>query len=242
MWGKPRTRAELVERARAAFTRRGVRWQMGLIVSATAGIGMLASFVLLTLGLHVIWLRYVLATAAAYAGFLGLVRWWLALSGAMGRSTSSPETGDSTGDSSEALDAALWTADALTDGQIPVPNTGGIDLGGFDLDLGLDEDSLPVILALIVLALAVLAGLLAAGFLVYSAPVFFAEVFVDAALSYGLYRRLSGSESQHWLQSAVARSWIPFLVVGVVFGLAGAVMHALVPEAVSIGDLWRSAG
>lgn len=240
MWGKPRTRAELVERARAAFARRGVRWQMGLIVSATAGIGMLASFILLLLGLHVIWLRYVLATAAAYAGFLGLVRWWLALSGAMGQSPPAQDADDATGDSNEALDTALWTADALTDGHIPVPDTGGIDLGDFDLDL--DEDSLPVILALIVLALAVFAGLMAAGFLIYSAPVFFAEVFVDAALSYGLYRRLSGSESQHWLQSAVGRSWMPFLVVGVVFGLAGAAMHALVPDAVSIGDLLRSGG
>jgi hypothetical protein len=238
MWGKPRTRAELVERARAAFTRRGVRWQMGLIVSATAGIGMFASFVLLTLGLHVIWLRYVLATAAAYAGFLGLVRWWLAISGAMGQSATAQEAEDT----GEALDTALQAADAFTDGHIPVPNAGGIDLGDFDIDLDLDEDSLPVLLALIVLALAVLAGLIAAGFLIYSAPVFFAEVFVDAALSYGLYRRLSGSESQHWLQSAVARSWIPFLVVAVVFGVAGALMHSLVPDAVSIGDLWRSGG
>jgi hypothetical protein len=30
--------------------------------------------------------------------------------------------------------------------------------------------------------------------------------------------------------------------VGVVFGLAGAVMHSLVPDAISVGDLLRSGG
>lgn len=225
------SRAQLIERARAAFARRGARWFMALLVAATAGIGMLASVALLALGLQIIWLRYVIAVTVAYAGFLALIRWWLAASGATGPRY----VGNDAENIVDAIDSTFRGLDFVTDGDgVTLPDV-GFDLPAPDFDEG------GVAIALIVvLALAALAGLLASGFLIYTAPAFFAEVFVDAALSYGLYRRLSSAEPQHWLQTAVARTWMPFLVVAVVLGLAGATMHALVPDAVSIGDVWRA--
>ena len=232
-------RAKLIDAARRNFAERGVRWHMALFVVATAGIGMLASYLLLAVGLHVIWLRYVFATGVAYAGFLALIRWWIKLSGADG----SPP-GDSDGAS---VDTALDVANAISNNVDVLPAnldfpSGGVSLDSLklpDIDLG-DDDGIGIVVLLAVIALAALGGLFAAGFLIYTAPAFFAEVFVDAGLSYGLYRRLSSEQPHNWLQCAVARSWMPFLLVAVLLGMVGFVMHVVAPDAVSIGGVFTS--
>lgn len=53
------------------------RAQMLLLVALTAGCGLLASWLLLHLGLHRMALRYPLALLLAYLGFLGLLGLWL---------------------------------------------------------------------------------------------------------------------------------------------------------------------
>jgi hypothetical protein len=210
------TRAELVERMRARLAAHGARTHMALLVAATAGVGMAASVGLLAVGLHVMWLRYAIATCVAYGGFLLFVRVWIVLARAGGL----PDGVDV----EEALDATSRAVDLGLDS----------DVVGFDLDLAGGSAVVPAVLLCVALV-----GAVAAGFLVAGAPVFFAEVLVDAALSYGLYRRLSSVEPSHWLQTAVSRTWIPFLAVAVALGTAGAVIHWYVPDAVSVGDLWR---
>ena len=46
-------------------------------MSATALLGFLTSIALLHLHLHNIALRYIISVAVAYAGFLGLIRFWI---------------------------------------------------------------------------------------------------------------------------------------------------------------------
>jgi hypothetical protein len=245
------TRERLIEKARVAFEARGIHWHMVLFVVGTAGVGMLASWIMLALGLRVIWLRYVLAVGIAYAGFLLFVRWWLDLTGADG---SAPGVDDI-----EVLDSAMDFAAGVLDGadqsafaasadsvstlaSPPVaPPATGSPLGSIELpDMGdVDSDAAPLLL-LIILAVVALGGVIAAGFLIYSAPVFFAEVFVDAAISYGLYRRLRPADGRHWLQSAIARTWLPFLIVAALLGFAGEAIHEFIPGAVSIGDVFRA--
>lgn len=235
--GSISTRARLVRKAKAAFARRGVRWHMTLFVLGTAGVGMVASWAMLSAGLHIMWLRYVVATGLAYGAFLLFVRWWIRLTGADG--TISTDVEDEVFDG--ALDFAAGVADGATDGidlsAVSLPSDGpSFELPDIDLDVDAD-DAAPLILIVILFVLAV-GGLIAAGFLIYSAPVFFSEVFVDAALSYGLYRRLSSVEKHDWLQSAVKRTWLPFLVVAALLGLAGIAIHYFMPAADSIGDVF----
>jgi hypothetical protein len=76
--GAERTRA--LTRLKSFLDRKGApRAQMTFIVVATGSAGLFFSFVLLRLGLRVMWLRYVVAIALAYGVFLMLVGAWLAI-------------------------------------------------------------------------------------------------------------------------------------------------------------------
>jgi hypothetical protein len=90
------------------------------------------------------------------------------------------------------------------------------------------------------LAVALLAvGLvLSSLFVIYSAPMLFAEVLLDAALSAGLYRRLRGIEADHWLQTAIRRTILPFALTALCVTLAGWGMELYAPGANSIGDVF----
>ena len=72
-------RKRAVDRIRARLEKRGSpRAQMSVIVVAAGSAGFLCSFVLLHLGLRVMWLRYGLAIGLAYGVFLLLVGAWVA--------------------------------------------------------------------------------------------------------------------------------------------------------------------
>jgi hypothetical protein len=210
---------------------------MALIVGAAASIGLLSSMGLLRLGLHAMWLRYVIAASAGYLSFLGLL--WIWLPGQQGASQGGPDPSDAAdildiGDS--VMDVArLGARQAASNPPAEAPPPGG-DVGIPDVDLGFDE--LVVVVAAVA---AIVAGLVAAGYVVAIAPSFFAEILVDGALSYGLYRRVRGLKRQHWIKSAVSRTYVPFAVVVLFLAVAGAAMQWHTPSADSIGDVWLSA-
>ena len=67
----------------------------------------------------------------------------------------------------------------------------------------------------------------------------FAELLVDGALSYALYRRIKAADSPHWLESAVRRTALPFVLTGVFVSATGAAMAAYAPGAHSIGQVMQ---
>jgi len=72
-------RKRAIERIRAKLEKRGSpRAQMSLMVAAAGSTGFLCSFLLLHLGLRVMWLRYGLAIGLAYGVFLLLIGAWVA--------------------------------------------------------------------------------------------------------------------------------------------------------------------
>jgi hypothetical protein len=104
--------------------------------------------------------------------------------------------------------------------------------------LNLDSDDWGAILIVIVL-LAVAAAVLGTMFyVVYAAPSLLAEALVDGLLLTGLYRRVRRIESGNWLRGVLRKTWIPVVVVALLFCGAGYVMQSVVPEAESIGDVW----
>jgi len=97
-----------------------------------------------------------------------------------------------------------------------------------------DADELAIPLLVIVFA----AGLaLASLYVVYVAPMLFAELLVDGALSYALYRRIKATDSPHWVESAVRRTALPFVLTAVFVSATGAAMAAYAPGAHSIGQV-----
>jgi hypothetical protein len=110
----------------------------------------------------------------------------------------------------------------------------GLDLS--DAAGGLDLDDLFVAIFLIA---AVAAGLWAAVSIVWTAPSLLAELLLDAALAGGLYRRLRGVAGDHWLETALRKTALPFGVVAAIFIASGAMMETLAPGVDSVGEFVR---
>jgi hypothetical protein len=206
-----------------------------LIVGLSGASAFLFSAVTLQLGFTGMGLRYFGATLVGYLTFLFLLRAWIAyerggwhIDGDLhdipsrGESAKDPLFGG--GRSGGGGSAGSWHDSSQRFDT-------GIDL---DLDLDIGE------LWLLVLAgFCALGGLIAILYVVYAAPVLLAEVALDAALVAGLYRKLRQEEARHWLTSAIRHTWAPALVAGLFLIVAGVAIQWALPDAHSIGDVWR---
>ncbi|MES2842523.1 MAG: hypothetical protein V4794_19765 [Pseudomonadota bacterium] len=237
-WNRPR----LVQRLQQHLERKGwPRVQMALLVALTGGAGLLASFGLLQTGLHTMWLRYPLALGVAYLVFLGLLWLWLrtnasdfvdAAPGDLDFAPGNISTPDLV--SGEGGDFAGGGASASFD----APDTTGLGSVGEGLDSVADADEFTIPLIVVQLA----AGLaLSSLYVVYTAPVLFAELLLDGALAATLFRRLRGLAAQHWIETAVNRTALPFVLTALFLGLCGAAMQAYAPDAHSLGEVLQHA-
>lgn len=234
-------RPRLVQRLQQRLERHGwPRVQMTLLVALMGGAGLLASFLMLQAGLHAMWVRYPLALAAAYLVFLVLLWLWLRT-----HASDYADAADAPGDMGFMLDGAA----------LPAPTAGGGgDFGGggasasFDapgttpLGEGLgsvaDADGFAIPLAVVLLAIGLALSSL---YVVYTAPVLFAELLLDGALAATLYRRLRGLASRHWIETAVRRTAVPFVLTALFLGLCGVAMQWYAPQAHSLGDVLQHA-
>ena len=219
------------------------RIQMSLIVGLTGTVGLLFSFVMLELGITSMTLRYPLALLMAYGVFLLLLWLWLRTkaedyvdipdfsgSGSSGSGDCMPafEGGGGHfggGGASGSFDGPASFAPVESDAS-PLSDAAST------VGDGADELAIPLIVIAFALGLA-----LASLYVVYVAPMLFAELLVDGALSYALYRRIKAADSPHWLESAVRRTALPFLLTGVFVSATGAAMTAYAPGAHSIGQV-----
>ena len=234
-------RVRLIERVRRRLEATGwPRLEMLLTILVTGAVGFVVSFLLHMLEVRTIWLRYGIAVVVAYGAFLLMLWAWL-------RSRhSEPEELDAW-DALDIADAAGDVADSLrgfsggggefggagASSTFETPrSTGSSGSLGFDLDL---DDLVWVLLVLVALG----SALVAVGWVIATAPALLAELLIDAALVAGLYRRLRREPSGRWLGTAIARTWIPILVVGASLVFLGFLIQARYPEADSIGDAWK---
>lgn len=234
-------RRQLVQQLQQRLERHGwPRVQMSLLVALTGGAGLLASFLLLQAGLHILWLRYPLALGVAYLVFLALLWLWLrtraedyADAGVLFDDVNvAPGGGDASAlASGEGGDFAGGGASASFDA--PADASPLAELGSVG---DADEFAIPLVVIALAIGLA-----LSSLYVVYAAPALFAELLLDGALSATLYRRLRGLESSHWIETAVRRTALPFLLTAVFLGLSGAAMQWHAPQARSLGDVLHPA-
>jgi hypothetical protein len=256
------SREELIAKAKERLLRHGLpRLQMSLILALTGASGFLSSFALLQLGVDAMAVRYPIAVLVAYAVFLLLLRVWLnfqrdgwdgegldlldvpvSAGGSGGGGGFSGGGGHFGGGGASSSFEAPSPAPAV---RMPVKASsggggGGGSKGGGGFSFGLDLDDSGFLVVLAVLAIAV-AALGAAVYLIWSAPILLAEVLVDGLIMTGLYRRLKRTDDpDHWVMGAVRRTWIPALVVVILFSFAGWLLQRAVPEARSIGGAWKA--
>jgi hypothetical protein len=112
----------------------------------------------------------------------------------------------------------------------------GVNAATDGIDIGFDLEELWLI---VIAVIAIAAGLIATLYIVYIAPVLLAEILVDGVLMVGLYRRIRGVERRHWLRAAVRQTLLPALIVAVCFAAGGYALQKAVPQARSIGDVWK---
>lgn len=198
------------------------RAQMMLIVALTGGAGWLASSALRHAGVIGLAPRYGLSLLAAYVVFLILLRLWVWLHDKEGGDISDLPTGDGTSSSKcraqdtqgDAYDADGSLGDLIPDGFPDIDDAG----------------------ILLVAILAVGALVVGAVWTVWIAPTLLAELVLDVTLASGLYRRLRRIESQHWLRTAIRRTFLPFAITFAIVVAVGASLHHAVPEATTLGE------
>jgi len=239
------TRSYLILRLRRRLEQDAFpRLQMGLIVGLTGAAGLLFSFLMLDAGMTRMALRYPLAMLGAYGVFLVLLWLWLrtkaedyvdlpdlsgSAPGGSGDCTPALEGGGHFGGGGASGTFDTPASFAPADSDSPLAEAAGA-VGDAD------ELAIPLIVLAFALGLA-----LASLYVVYIAPMLFAELLVDGALSYALYRRIKGTDSPHWLASAVRRTALPFLLTGGFVAIAGAAMAVYAPGAHSIGQVIQHA-
>lgn len=248
------SRAHHIGNIRSALERdHWPRLQMMLIVMLTGIAGLLSSFLMLHAGVLSIGTRYLFAMCCAYIAFLFLLWVWMrtraegdgaadgvdpvdladlaanlpaprlpAFSGHGGTFDGGGASGNYI--DAEVVDSVAGTVEDVSDGV-------GDALSGV---AGADDAAIPI--AVVLLGLAILFSSL---FLVYSAPVLFAELLVDGVLSAGLYNRLRSVDRRHWLETALRRTALPFVLTAAVVTGAGFWMGSYAPGAHSLGEVLR---
>lgn len=245
------SRHTLLQQLRSGLERHGYpRLQMLLLVTLTGGAGFLCSYLLLQSGVDELWLRYPSSVGVAYLVFLLLLWLWLR--------TSEDDYIDSV-DSVDLTDFVPSGGSRVTgpDGWsghggrfggsgasghydavgVEDPDAGDSLSHGLDIVPDADELAIPLILLAIAVTL-----LLASVSIVYSAPALFAELLLDGVLAATLYRRLQRIETRHWLETAIRRTGVTFLVTAVVLAAAGWGVSIYAPEAKWLGEViaqWR---
>jgi hypothetical protein len=251
-------RSRSLPRLRRALLRGWPRVAVGGMVAVTALSGFLASVALLRLDLDGMGLRYAAATLLAYAVFLGQLWIWLAL--ARRRSRGDPLDGLDAAELPRAEGSGPWSggggrfsgggASGRFEAPVVVdaPSAAGMAAPGGTpegapaaLDLGVDLDLDGWQIAAVVAVAAIAASVaIAAGWIVWSAPALLAEVLFDGVVAGVLYRRVRRGSPRAWWHGALARTWVPAVVVLAFLGIGGRVLEEVVPGARSIGDVLRA--
>jgi hypothetical protein len=188
---------------------------MAFLVSIAGAAGLLASVILRAWGMTAMWLRYGIAVLEAYAVFLGGLWLWVHAQRRSDR----------------------WREMRRVRGGVedrPVGPSrdwaGPLDLTNF---FGAEEAVLVV-----ALLVAVASVLLVCVYVVVMAPSFLAELLLDGVLAAAVFGNLRRWD-KHWLDGAVARTWKPVVWMTFCFVILGLLCQHLVPDAVTLGDIFR---
>ncbi|MEO7101678.1 MAG: hypothetical protein ABI162_20170 [Luteolibacter sp.] len=221
-------------RARAAletyFNNRSFpRFTLGLLVTLAGVAGFLISHILLRLGFQEMWLRYPIAVIGGYFTFLIQLRLWVEIERSRFNSS---ELTISTHPPDEKVAVSLF--DRL-DGSDSLSWLEWLDFSGA-LDLG--EGCL--VGCLFALVIGMIGTVTTAVFtFVMAGPEFLAEVFLDAVVVTMLYRHLKTAAKEHWLGTAVKRTWSSVLLTAAALALLGGGLAVIAPNSHSIVQAWK---
>ena len=217
-------------RARAALEvyfrkRSNPRLVLSLIVIVAGLAGFFISHGLLKSGLETMCFRYPIAVIGGYVVFLGQLRIWVEMER---RSYDPREVIIKEEMPGEKTKASIWDR---FDGGDPASWLDLLDLPGF---LELDEGCLLGCAVTFIIGLIAGAATITVS-VVMAAPELLAEMFLDAVVITVLYRHLKTASREHWLGTAVRRTWNSAFWLAAVLGFAGLCLQGLAPERNTMG-------
>ena len=185
-----------------------LRVHMALILAATFAASLLATKILLSLGVYRLPLRYAIATLAGYAGFLILIKLWLYYVGLAERRESSFDAD---------LDDCFDFTSGGGGGDVEL-STGGGSFGGGGAsgswggmpDVNIDGDDLVVVLLFVALALVII---FAAVWLIWAAPAILGDAAFESALAAALIRHTRKASCGGWIGSIAKKTILPFALI-----------------------------
>jgi hypothetical protein len=219
-------RASVIHAANVIVRSLWIRFHLSLILLAVVLIGVLASWLMLRLGLRSMAIRYSLAGLVGYAGFFLGVKVWLRYA-----ETALPPR--------LKYDVALVEEGKLAPKVGPIePSTSPGSHWWENLDPTGLVDSTDGEGCLVSIALAVVSGVLlgAVGYLLAEAPVILGEAFVQVALAGALRRIAKLIEQPHWSGTVLVATWLPAFLVIVLAFLAGPALEWHCPTAARLLD------
>ena len=248
------------ERFKAALERRySPRIHMSLMLAASGLTAMLASSILLGLGVHSMWVRYPIAIALAYATFLVGVWVWLRIMGYVDNNGHRSNL-DRAGDAIDLANVGTGGGGGGSPGAAPNVFRGGggtfdgggasqsfagarsplvstnFGSGGGSSQAGKAAGSLLDGLdgdgiVLLALALALVAAIFAtSGYLIWVAPDVLTEAAFGAMLSGTLVRATRRNTPGGWIGGVIRKTWWPFAVVMAVALVFAGYAATLTPE------------
>ncbi len=200
------------------------RFTLVLLVTVAGGVGFLISHTLLHHGVPEMWLRYPIAVIGGYLGFLALLRLWVEIERARYDPMQVPLADPPEETESPTILDRYQRGDSSWLDWLDLPGS------VFNFNEGC------LIGCVFVLLIGMLTG--AAGLLfslVMTAPGLLAEVFLDAVVVTLLYRHLKTAAKEHWLGTAVKRTWRSALLIAAASSLLGFVLAVFAPHSHSIG-------
>ena len=248
------TRALIIKQLTARLSM--PRIQISIMLALTAFAAFITSAILLRLDVTSMAIRYPIAVIVGYCVFLVLLRVWIwlqsdepvgdiAIDGVgdivipnvnIVDSPGQPQVFGGGGDFVGAGAGSGWSeGDAPAAAPVGLmsgsSSSGGSSVGSGGIDVDLD-DGIALLVVLVVLVL-VFSALI---YVVWIAPILFAELIIDAAVVGSLYRPIRNIERRHWLMTALRKTAIPAVIITILFAIAGFVMQAAEPDAVTIGQ------
>ena len=222
-----------------------LRVHMALILAATFASALLATKLLLMLGVHRLAIRYAIATIAGYGGFLVLVKLWLYY---VGCAEARASAGD--GDPSDWIDIDDLGTSGGGSSNISLASGGGKfggggssgswgsgsssvgKGGGFSFDI--DGDDLVVILLFVALALIII---IAAVWLIWAAPAILGDAAFESAMTAALIRHTRHASSGTWIGSILKKTALPFILILGLAITAGWFAQKHCPDAMRLRDV-----
>src|SRR5262245_1055663 len=236
-----------------------LRLHMTVILAAVCLSGVVASRLLLELGISSMLLRYPLAAACSYSIFFLLIRMWLLL--LQERPASRPrakgpalevdpldavwDIAGNIGKSGHSYGGSVGDAPSRGTGMVYSPGHRGAGSGSsgdrigscFDgIDLDLDGEGVIVLVALALLLVAIFG---AAIYVIYQAPVILSEAAFQVMLAAGLVKASGRICRTSWIRGVLRATWIPFVAVVMMTLVFGSVVAHYRPDAVKMSDVFH---